>query len=144
MQQKKNIESLAVISRNVETVSQNTNSEVQAIATPVHRMDSRFDLLLQKEEDSKTALYNLEFQTRQNHKITLDIYRTVSEQYNQSLQNDSTFHHSLQGELCTALVELGAEQQLLRNEIEISGQKREGEVDAMAARMDDLVRISLF
>ena len=141
IQQKQSIASLAMISRNVETASQNTQSELQAIATPVNHMNSRFDRLLQQGEDVKTTLSRIQFQTRQDN---IDIRRTMSEQYHQMLQHDRAFPRGLQDNLCTALVELGAEQQLLKREIEISIQKREGEAEEMAARMITLVRIVRF
>lgn len=138
VQQKQNIESLAVISRNVETVSQNTHSDVQAIAIPAHRLDSGIDRLLRQGEDVKTTLSNIQFQARQDNR---DICRTISDQYHQILQHDRAFPRSLQADLCTALVKFGAEQQLLRNDIAISSQRREGEAEEVAARMNTLVRI---
>ena len=144
LQQKQNIASLAVIARNVETASQNTHSDIHAIATPIHRMDSRFDLLLQKEEDIKTTLSKVEFETRQNHEITLDICRTISEQCHQILQHNRASPRSLQTDLCTSLVRYGLEQQLLRKDIQISSQKREREAEEMATKMNALVRIVRF
>ena len=144
MQQKQNIANLAVIARNVETASQRTHSEVRSIATPVHSMNSRFGLVLQKEEDIKTTLSNIQLQVGQNHDITLDICHNISEQYHQILRRDRAFPRSLQNNLCTALVEFGAEQQLLKREFEISGQKREDEAEEMRARMKALVCVVRF
>ena len=144
MQQKQSIATLAVVTRNVEMASQNTQSEVQAITTPMHRMNSKFDLLLQQGEDTNATLSNIQSRTRQNHEIALDICRTISEQYRQTLQHSRACSRSLQDDLCTSLVNFGAEQVLLRSEIEKSSQKREGEAEEMAARMDVLVRISPF
>ena len=144
MQQKQKIESMAVISRNVETASQETRSGVQGLATPINRMSSRFDLVLQKEEEIKTTLSNIQFQMGQNHDITLDVCRNISEQYHQMLQHDRAFPRSVHTDMCTSLVKFGAEQQLLRNEIAISSQKREEEAEELAARMNALVRILRF
>ncbi|KAG7002196.1 hypothetical protein G7Y79_00028g062170 [Physcia stellaris] len=134
IQQKQNIANLAVVTRKVEMASQNTQSEVHAITTPMHRMNSKFDLLLQQGEDTKATLSNILSQTRQNHEIALEI----SEQYRQLLQRDRASSRSPQDDFCTSLVKFGAEQVLLRGEIEKSSQKREGEAEEMAARMDVL------
>lgn len=144
MQQKQNMATLAVVTRNVEMTSQNTQSEVHAIATPIHHINSKFDLLLHQGKETKATLSNIQSHTRQNHEIALDICRTISEQYRQTLQHDSSSSRSLQDDLCTSLVKFGAEQVLLRNEIEKSSQKREGEAEEIAARMDVLVRIFTF
>lgn len=137
MQQKQNIATLSVVTRNVEMTSQNTQSEVQAIATPMHRMDSKFDLLLHQGEDTKATLSNIQSQTRQNQEIALNI----SEQYREMLQHDRASSRSLQDDFCTSLVKFGAEQALLKCEIEKYSQKREGEAEEVAARLDVLVRI---
>ena len=144
MQQKQDIATLALVTRNVEMASQSTQSEVQAIATPMRRMNSNLDLLLHQGEETKATLSNIQSHTRQNHEVALDIYRTISEQYRQTLQHDNSSSRSLQDDLCTSLVKFGAEQVLLRNEVEKSSQKREGEAEEIAARMDVLVRIYPF
>lgn len=144
MQQKQNIESLAVISRNVEKTSKNARSDIQAITTPVHRMNSRFDFLLQKAEDIKTTLSNIQLRAGQNHDITLDICHNISEQCHQILQNDRASPRSLQDTLCTSVVELGAEQQLPGRKIATSSNEPEDQAEEMTARMNALVRLVSF
>ena len=140
MQQKQNMATLAVVTRNVEMTSQNTQSEVHAIATPMRRMNSKFDLLLHQGEETKATLSNIQSHTRQNHEIALDL----SEQYREMLQHDRASSHSLQDNLCTSLVKLGAEQALLKSELEKSSQKREAEAEELVARFNVLVRIVRF
>ena len=127
------IASLAVTSRNVELASRNTQLDVQAIAGPVHRMDKSLDLLLQQRED-------MQVQMRQYHDETLNLSRTMSDQYRLLLQQFRTSSHGFQHDLNTALVELGTERELLRSETRLINQKREAEAKEAAARMDVLVR----
>ncbi|KAL9627275.1 MAG: hypothetical protein Q9204_006685 [Flavoplaca sp. TL-2023a] len=130
MEQNQTIASLAAVSRNVELASQTTKSATQAMATPVHRMDTRFDLLL---------LSAMQAQARHYHEAALDLYRHVPEQCRQLLQRDQMPSQSLEQDLITALGQLGTERELLGNAIKSLNHKREGEAKDLAMKMDVLV-----
>ena len=140
MEQKESFANLATVSRNIEIISHNTQSEIQAIAAPVHRMNTRFDLSLQQGEHTTARLSEMQVQTRQYREIIINLCRTASDQYPLLLQQDSASSRSLEHDLITALGEFGAERELLSHEIKSLNQKREGEAKELAARADVLVR----
>ncbi|KAL8713651.1 MAG: hypothetical protein Q9225_006717 [Loekoesia sp. 1 TL-2023] len=140
MEQKQNIANLAATSRNVEMVSQNTQSDIQAIAGPVNRMDTRFDRLLRQGEDTTTRLSQMQVQMRQFHDDTLKLSRATSDQNRLLLQQEKGSSRILEQDLITALGELGAERELLRDGISLLSQKRERGTEELAGRIDVLVR----
>ncbi|KAL8943287.1 MAG: hypothetical protein Q9211_001034 [Gyalolechia sp. 1 TL-2023] len=138
MEQNQSIASLAAVSRNVEVASQTTQSAMQAMATPVHRMDTGFDLLLQQGQDTTTRLSEMQVQAHHYHEAALDLYRHIPEQCRQLLQRDQRSSHSLEQDLVTGLGQLGTERELLREEIRSLNQTREGEAKGLAMTIDVL------
>lgn len=134
MDQKQSIASLAASLGNLELVSRNIQSDIQAITAPVQR-------ILQQGEDTRTGLSELQAQTHQTHEVTLDLYRNIPERFRLLLHQDRTSSHSSEQTLITNLGQFGTELELLRSEIKTSDQKREGEAEALAMRMGVLVRI---
>lgn len=121
------------LSLNVELISQKTQSDIQAIATPVQCM-------LQHGENTKTTLSEIQAQTHQKHEVTLDLCRTIPEQCCLLLKQDRTSSQSLEQTLTTELRQLGTERELLSNAIESFDKKCEGKAEQLAMRMDALVR----
>ncbi|KAL8856106.1 MAG: hypothetical protein Q9178_007301 [Gyalolechia marmorata] len=138
MEQNQSIASLAAVSRNVEVASQTTHSAMQAMATPVHRMDTGFNLLLQQGENTTTSLSEMQVQAHHYHEAALDLYRHIPEQCRQLLQRDQTPSYSVEQDLITALGQFGTERELLRNAIRSLNQKREGEAQDLVMRIDVL------
>ncbi|KAL8903185.1 MAG: hypothetical protein Q9171_007488 [Xanthocarpia ochracea] len=136
MEQNQIITSLAAVSRNVEVASQTTQSAMQAMATPFHRMDTRFDLLLQQGQNTTTRISEMQAQARHHHEAALDLYRHMPEQL---LQRDQTPSYSVEQDLITALGQFGTERELLRNAMRSLNQKREGEAQDLVMRIDVLV-----
>lgn len=130
------IASLTASSRNIELVSQNTQSDIQAIASPVQR-------ILQQGEDTKTGLSEILTQTHQNHEYVLNYCRNIPEQYRLLLQQEQTSSRSLEQALVTVLGQLGTEREFLRSVIKSldQKQKRAGEAEELAKMMGVLVRI---
>ena len=139
MGQNQSIASLAAVSRNIQVASQTTQSAMQAMATPVHRMDTGFNLLLQQGENTTTRLSEMQVQAHHYHEAALDLYRHIPEQCRQLLQRDQTPSHSVEQDLITALGQFGTERELLRNAIRSLNQKREGEAQDLVMRIDVLV-----
>ena len=119
---------------------QNTRSDVQAIAVPIQRMDTDFHQLVQQGQDTITRLSETQVHTRQLNENVSCLSRTISDQYRQILRgrtSSSRFEH----DLMTALVELGAERELLRREMRRFDQKREDEAAAAGAKIVELVGV---
>ncbi|KAL8901691.1 MAG: hypothetical protein Q9207_005077 [Kuettlingeria erythrocarpa] len=129
------IASLAASSRNTELVTQNTQSDIQAIASPVQR-------ILQQGEDTKIGLSEILTQTHQNHENVLNYCRNIPEQYRLLLQQEQTSSRSLEQTLVTVLGQLGTEREFLRSVIKSLDQKQkpQGETEELAKMMGVLVR----
>ncbi|KAL8938344.1 MAG: hypothetical protein Q9216_003945 [Gyalolechia sp. 2 TL-2023] len=128
MEQNQSTADLAAISRTVESVTQKTQSDIQAIAVPIHRMNTSLDPLLEQGEDTKSRLSDIQIQMQQHH-----------EEYRVVLQNDRTTSHNLVQELITQLGQSGVQWELHRNAITSSEQKREDEARELAMAMRDLI-----
>ena len=137
MEHKQSIRSLAGVSRNVEVALHNTQSEVHAIAAPVHRVNMNLDRLLHQGEDTNTRVSEMQFQVRQYHD---DLCRTISDQHRLLIQQYRGSSPSLEHNLLITLGELGAERELFQNRIKLLDQQRKGEAQELAARVDVLVR----
>ncbi|KAL8654960.1 MAG: hypothetical protein Q9226_003227 [Calogaya cf. arnoldii] len=123
---------------NLAALAHNTRSDIQAIAAPVQRMSAGFERLLQQREDTTTRLSHLQAQTHQDHEVTLEFCRSIPEQFGLLLQQDRRSSHSLEQKLITARGQDGTERELLRDAIKSFDQKRDGEFQALATRMDAL------
>lgn len=81
LEQRQSVAELAMTSRNMELVSHKTQSDVQAMAAPIHHMDASFDLLLQQSRDTTARLSQMQVQAQRYYDIGLDTHRDVSDQH---------------------------------------------------------------
>ena len=124
-------------------LSQDTRSDVQALTTPLRHVDTGVSTLLQQNECIATRLSEMQLQTRQSHETTLDLRQSMSEHSRLLSQQIAKPAPSLGQYLLTALGKSGTDYELLREQIEFSGQKREEEATAMAEKIEILVGIAV-
>ena len=123
------------ILNDLSLAAQNTRSEIQALDTPIHRVNSGVNSLLQQSEVTIRRLSQMQHQARQTHDLRLELRRAVSN------QQDANPGQSLEQSLVTALASSGTERELLRQSLESLSKQRQEETVEVAARMKDLVSL---
>ena len=116
---------LATIMPKIDTASANIGLEVQALATPLHRVVAK-----------ESTLSAMQSQMNKEHEMILDIRRNL---LGQNLLTSELDLKSAEHRLVTALGEIGAERDLLRSTLNSFDRRWEVETNEIKANIESLV-----